>query len=131
MSSCQLTFNSWTLKLTIFNSDIKLLVLEQMTVHSTSVVPRVRLGQVGDAHIHNCRRYYSCFFTSDAVSASVSFVTSCFNKNVFFSTFFLTEDLPAFRDEDGALVCDGASLLSCKLWDFYIDESSDFFLQSC
>ena len=136
----QLTVNSWSKdsekKLTIFNSDLKLLVWiwKQVSDQSTCVAPRVRLGQVGDAHIQNwISECISWFFPFDAVSASLSSVTSCFNKNVFFFTSVLTEDLPASKDGEGegegAAICDVSSFHCCN--SFCIDESNVSILQSC
>ena len=121
-------------KLTTFNSDLNVLVRtwRHISVQSTSVAPRVRLGQVCDAHLQKWRWFIHFSFVSNVVSASLSSVASCLNENVFFFTFVLTEDLPASRErEEETRTCDVSSHLFSENGDFCIDESSVSIPQSC
>ena len=121
-------------KLTIFNSDLKVLVWtwRQLSVQSTSVAPRVRLGQVCDAHLQKWRWFIHFSFVSNVVSASLSSVASCLNENVFFFTFVLTEDLPASRKrEEGTRMGDVSSYLFSENGNSSINESNVSIPQIC
>ncbi len=80
-------------------------------------------------HIQKWMREWRFFYIFNAVSAALTSVLICFNENVFFFTFFLTEELPASREWRGASKCDVSSF--CKDEDFCTDENSVSALQCC